>query len=67
MLFDVDILAPHPPLITGELTTGPPQPPRIARRLVRRNFFLDCRVRLLLLRVVEKGFKDEKNLVNPII
>jgi len=36
------------------------------RRLVRRVFFLIWRV-LLRLRVFEKRFKDEKNLVNLII
>jgi hypothetical protein len=61
---------PHPPFITFVLSPeriGSPQPPRIIRRLVRLLRFLCCRVLRFLLRVEEKGFKEEKNLVNLII
>lgn len=60
---------PHPPFITFLLSiegVGSPHPPRIIRRVVRLCFF--CRLVLrLFLRVVEKGFKEEINLINPII
>ena len=61
---------PHPPFIIYLLLiedTGSPHPPRITRRLVRLFcFLLRLEPRLFLL-LAEKGFKKEKNLVNPII
>jgi len=71
MLFTVgDKAPPHPPFIINFLSgseIGSPHPPRIARRLVRLVSFLCLLVLRLFLRVVEKGFKEEINLVNPII
>lgn len=67
MVFTGGKAPPHPPFMTYSLSgkeTGSPHPPRITRRLVRllRLFcLLVCRLFL------EKGFKDEKNLVKFII
>ena len=61
---------PHPPFIIFfllERIIGSPHPPFIIRRLVRVLCLFCLLVLGLFLRVVEKGFKEEKNLVNPII
>lgn len=60
---------PHPPFIIFfllEKIIGSPHPPFIIRRLLRLLCFF-CFLGLgLFLRVVEKGFKEEKKLVNLI-
>jgi len=71
MLFTVGGIAPHhPPFIIIFLSgskIGSPHPPRIARRLVRLLCFFCLLILRFFLRVVEKGFKEEINLVNSII
>ncbi len=57
---------PQPPFSWLGGVIAPPHPPFIVRRLLVRLFCFLFRLDLLLLRV-EKGFKEEKNLVSLII
>jgi hypothetical protein len=67
IIYEGDKVAPHPPFIILLLGIKvSPHPPRITRRVLRFLVFLRIVLRFRL-RVVEKGFKKERKLVNTII